>query len=539
LKKTKHKVLFLFLAFISLIQAQSQSGSLSMIWEDETQTDSVRFHALEKYFNLNQRVQPDSALLALDYYYELAKEKKVLRKVYGVLVSKANIYRDRGKLEKSKKLYLEAAVIAEKLQNLVLKGIVTGNLGNIFSEQGKYLEATRSYSDAIKIFKEHEEHLFEASMLSSLGSINQKIGNYALALDYYHKSSKILQSIGANKRAELINIMNIGVIQFKKEKYTEAKSSFYKALELLQQEDDKVLRAGCYALLAKIHFKLDQLDIANGFAEKNLVLTTELKNESEIINAQIILAQLTFESNKDLATISAEAIEANLSKSTSIESMIDLYWLLYKCYKYQNKFPLSLNMLELHKAYQDSLQIEKNSYAVVRETVKADYELRLYESKLESEKEKAELKVSQLKRIFGIISISVILISLLSFYFISTNRKNKKRRDLLLEEIKNLRHKTSKELVVNSKQFELSREKIETKLARNLNETDWKVLTILLDDPVITNTEIAEKAFMSVHGIGSSLRRMYEYFEIKETKYKKILLLLDAIKISNTPPSVD
>ena len=92
---------------------------------------------------------------------------------------------------------------------------------------------------------------------------------------------------------------------------------------------------------------------------------------------------------------------------------------------------------------------------------------------------------------------------------------------------------TNKDLVVNSNKFELSREKIETSIKRSLNETDWKVLLILLDDPVITNKEIGEKAFMSVDGIGSSLRRMYDYFEIKESKYKKISLLMEAIKISN------
>jgi hypothetical protein len=37
---------------------------------------------------------------------------------------------------------------------------------------------------------------------------------------------------------------------------------------------------------------------------------------------------------------------------------------------------------------------------------------------------------------------------------------------------------------------------------------------------------------MSVDGIGSSLRRMYDYFDIKESKYKKISLILDAIKKS-------
>jgi hypothetical protein len=38
---------------------------------------------------------------------------------------------------------------------------------------------------------------------------------------------------------------------------------------------------------------------------------------------------------------------------------------------------------------------------------------------------------------------------------------------------------------------------------------------------------------MSVDGIGSSLRRMYVYFDIKESKYKKISLIMAAIKASN------
>jgi hypothetical protein len=36
---------------------------------------------------------------------------------------------------------------------------------------------------------------------------------------------------------------------------------------------------------------------------------------------------------------------------------------------------------------------------------------------------------------------------------------------------------------------------------------------------------------MSIDGIGSSLRRMYEYFELKDTKYKKIALIIKAINI--------
>jgi DNA-binding CsgD family transcriptional regulator len=119
------------------------------------------------------------------------------------------------------------------------------------------------------------------------------------------------------------------------------------------------------------------------------------------------------------------------------------------------------------------------------------------------------------------------------FYFNRNIKKNRKKRDELLQEIEKLKCNEDNNLVVNSNEFQLVREKIEKSIDKTLNETDWNVLNILLKEPDITNKEIAEKAFMSVDGIGSSLRRMYVYFDIKESKYKKIALITKAIKASN------
>jgi hypothetical protein len=83
------------------------------------------------------------------------------------------------------------------------------------------------------------------------------------------------------------------------------------------------------------------------------------------------------------------------------------------------------------------------------------------------------------------------------------------------------------------KNGDLNKEKLEKAIDKKINETDWNVLNILLDDPVISNKDLADKAYMSIDGIGSSLRRMYEYFDIPNSKYMKIALLLKAIKISN------
>lgn len=530
----KYIILLQLLIIAEFSYTQSHTDSIRVVWEDESQSDSVRFDALEKYYKLYSAFQPDTTLIYLDYYHQLAIEKNAQRQVYRALNQKANIYQNKREFDKALKHYNEAALLAEKIDNKVLHSIVTGNIGNVFFVQQEYVEANRRYSAALKVFQEHEDNEGEARMLTSLGAVNSEIGNYKLALEYYQKSLDISSENKIEASATATTFMNIGWIQFKNEAYHDAKSSFEKALNLLKIDKNKYLTAYCYKLLARIHLELNQLDKANVFAQKALKLDIELQVESSILLTEIIIAQIVYETNTDIATYQAELILNKLPQKTANDTKMELYELLYKCYKSQNKLGLSLKMHELFNLYQDSLQIESSNYAAAREIIKSDYERRLYETKLKSKKEKAELEFRQLKITFGIVLISVIVISLFTFYFISLNKKNKEKRDQLLDKIKILKENSSKELVVDPNKFQLRRERIDSKLDRNLNETDWKVLNILLDDPAITNKEIAEKAHMSIDGIGSSLRRMHEYFEIKESKYKKITLLLEAIKISNS-----
>jgi hypothetical protein len=68
----------------------------------------------------------------------------------------------------------------------------------------------------------------------------------------------------------------------------------------------------------------------------------------------------------------------------------------------------------------------------------------------------------------------------------------------------------------------------------DVNKSDWEILNILLKNPEISNKAISDLAFLSIDGIGSSLRRMYVYFDINETNYKKVVLIKKAIEISNS-----
>lgn len=533
MKKAKEIILLLFLVCITLTNSYAQSDSLRLIWLDEKQNDSIRFHALEEYYDINNQIKPDSTLVALDYHYELANEKKATLQLYRATKRKGNIHRLKGNYDIAMEAYTEAESIAKRLNDPILQAKIMGNMGNVFVYKQDYKQATEHFSKALKLYQELNNSDGESNMLTSLGSVFLIINNYDLALEYYEKSLSILNKRGFEDRSTAIIFINIGWTNFEKELYQDAKTYYEKGLKILQVKNENFFIADCYSVLASIHLKLNQLEKANEYANKNLALNKELDIKSGIINAEITISKIYFETDVDEALKRGESILANLPADTFKEFKRDLYELLYKCYKSQKKYDLSLNMYENYTVYRDSIQQEKNNFAVVSEAVKNDFELKVYENKLENEKQKTALKVSQLKRTFAITIASTLLIFCVVFYFRSKMKKDQAKRDILLDEIEKLKNNANKGLIVDSNKFKLVREKIEHSINRNLNETDWKVLNVLLEDPVITNKEIAEKIFMSVDGISSSLRRMYEYFNIKESKYKKISLLLKGIKVSN------
>lgn len=537
IKNTKHKLVLFCLVCIPIFNGYSQSDSLKLIYEDVKQTDVLRFKALKEYYKINVHSLPDSVLVSLDYHYKLADEKNETRQMFNALNSKAHTYMLKGRLDKSIGLYSQAEALAIQLDNPYLQSIIMGNTGNIFVKQKKYEKAIQNYSTSLKFFQDQDQNQenegIQSSLLLRLGNVYSLIGNYNLALEYYQKTLLIDSKKEVEDLFTAIINMNIGLSNFEQAFYQQAISSFEKALKILHIKNDKFFIAGCYTSLAKIYRQLDQLDLAYEYAAKSLETSSDLNIESEIVQSLLIIAQIASETNIDEAAKKGEVILARLTSDSDNDIQKETYALLYKCYKTQKKMALSLKMHELYTIYNDSIQLKKNNFAVAREAVKSYFELKLSESIRKSENEKATLKITQLKRTFAIAITSALLIFCVIFYFRSKTKRDKAIQAAMLNEIMRLKN-SSKQAATNANTFELIREKIEHSINKELNETDWKVLNVLLVDPVITNKEIAEKVFMSVDGIGSSLRRMYAYFDIKESKYKKVSLLREAIKLSNS-----
>tara|TARA_Y100000389_G_scaffold160968_1_gene163273 strand:- start:213 stop:791 length:579 start_codon:yes stop_codon:yes gene_type:complete len=191
-------------------------------------------------------------------------------------------------------------------------------------------------------------------------------------------------------------------------------------------------------------------------------------------------------------------------------------------------------MIEEKSKCNDIIQLENNRIFIIKQTIKNDYQHQLEINNEIKNNEKDILKKTFTKGIIGAVVLMLIIFTLLIISHRRKNLINMKSLENLLIEIDALKRKEKLNLIIESKNYSLNKNKIESFINKKLNKTDWEVLNILLENPEITNKAISDLAFLSIDGIGSSLRRMYVYFDITETNYKKVVLIKKAIEISNS-----
>lgn len=98
------------------------------------------------------------------------------------------------------------------------------------------------------------------------------------------------------------------------------------------------------------------------------------------------------------------------------------------------------------------------------------------------------------------------------------------KKQLTLHSVTTLNHE--------KKAFSLDKEKIEKAINSKLGESSWMILNLIFTNPSISNLEIAEQVSLSLEGVSSSLRRMYQTFEITSKSNKKITLIMKAARLS-------
>lgn len=137
--------------------------------------------------------------------------------------------------------------------------------------------------------------------------------------------------------------------------------------------------------------------------------------------------------------------------------------------------------------------------------------------------------------LFIMLASAIVLIVILLSYFGVRLRRYKKEQSKLLQDIEGLKSLPVSDLqgsLTIADKVILDRNKVEIEIASKLNESDWKIIDLLMDHPSISNKELAGRVSLSVEGTRSSLKKMYRIFEIPSSRNMRLTLVIKLVQIS-------
>ncbi len=533
ISKLKFVLIFQMLLFLSsACTAQTDYDSLRLVWNNNSLPDSARFKAINEYALDGVFSYPDTILPLAAYHYELAALNDNKLEMALAIENRAFALSVLARYDEAIEAMTQVLALAKEIGDEDKQAANYSNMGNMHYYKSDFQKAIEYHTKSLAVYEDKNMEAPMAEVLINLGLVYYEINSWDKALAYFNRALALYKKLGVEKTKGNI-WLNIGYVHLKKESNTLAIDYGQKAEKILQLTNNIFSAADCYFLYSRAYQNLGQLDSARVNAQKCLELSIEIGNTERVLSDKILLAELELDRDLNIATRTAEEMLPAVMSLSNNTLKVDVHDLLYKAYKKQGKYNAALEMHEEYQRFYDSLLVEESHVAVIKESIKSEYDIKLVKEKIENNKVQAELKLSQFKKTIAIVSIGLLLILSILYFLFSSIKTHKQQQQKLLTEIEELKKAGNATLVIHAEKYELDREKIEATISNKLNETDWTVLNILLDDPVISNKDIATKAFMSVDGIGSSLRRMYSHFDIKESKYKKISLIMGAIKISN------
>ena len=253
----------------------------------------------------------------------------------------------------------EALKLNEKVDDRLVRGEISKELGRVYMQKGQWNLAEDAYQEATAIFLEFEQYRGAAESIRNLANMKFQQGrfsdssslcetavNWATKSGDYQLRATIFNTMGAIKsiegnQRESINIFqlclsdfrstgnrireaytqhNIGLAQMEIGDYMESRRSLEESLELALEQKDLNLVALCYLNITKLHLKINDLEAAKSLIniarEINKMLNSpNINMDFEIIKAEALRLEGNFkEAHEILERALWHAREYNLEE---------------------------------------------------------------------------------------------------------------------------------------------------------------------------------------------------------------------------------
>jgi len=433
-----HKLIFLFIFFLSKTNGQAQSYDSSFTSEKVTKADSLH---LDSLYNLSYDLSfydLDSALVVIEEFISYSKTKNNFS-LHAGLVNK-------------------------------------GYLHNLLGDQKTALDC---FFYVLKLYENQGDSTLISQAFNDIAMVYMELREYEKALDYNEKSLKISRSQNDIKNISF-TLNNYGLVFLYLEDYKKATKVFNEALELKEKlfkneidPDEKYYLEIDIAMLESnlgLVFK-NQKNYKNAIdiTEKAIVIFKKLGLDFYLIQSYTTLSELYYiENNLLLAKKYGELSLELVEDKQYVELKANSFDVLSKIYLKLNRHELALTYRENSQLLNDSFYRIDNKEALAEAEIKYEYDKKAYSDSLVNlqkqrvfdaslEVKNAELK-SQNRITNGIIFI-LFLIVIFSIILWLRFQKNQQEKDLIKEQ-KNIMDEAYIELEENKIEIEKKNKEI-------------------------------------------------------------------------------
>lgn len=465
-------------------------------------TNALRFaieHEMEKEQLLALHALGETAArtgeygLALDYFRQVKDQGQASADTLiwaEALKSEGNVYLRKSAYEFALDCYLRSMRLSQDFGNLPLQAKNCNNVGLIYMDLGNYVKAQEYLEQAYQINTDQQLLGQQANVLNNLGTVFRLQQDYEQALEYYQRSAELkeqtnyLYGIG-------VCYSNIGLVQSFLGYEQEALAWFERSYTAHREAEDKKGQANALIHLGKFYGQ-SEVDTAFALGHRALSLAQEIGSVEEVSDAASLLYQL------------------NLAQDNS---------------------QAALEMFELFKRMQDSMLSLNNQRALLEHEFLASY---APQQDAATVREEGQLPTANLSSSRFVWALLLIVLIAFGWFIYSRYQYLVGRHNALSQEVDALRQKLLGQFSTKPTEkalTKLDRNKLEDAIETRLGESAWRILKLVLDNPAISNKEIAREMNLSLDGVSSSLRRIYAAFEVQGTGNKKVLLARKIVKI--------
>ena len=516
---TLFRFLFIFLVYSNIIYAQIPKEKIDIEKEYSTlkvvKNDTVKVESLIELYKNSIR---QGAIRK-----EILEEALIISEMIYYIDGIAKCYNRMGITARYESNYSQSVNFHKRSLNYFEKSTDTlskikclNSLGVTYRKLNLEKEAFEQYFLALNLSEKFDSKKSIAIALNGMGNALINTEKYDKALVYFKRALEIEKSID-NIKGQEYEYANIGEVYLYKKQYDSARFYFNRSLDLAIKNPRKEGIAIKYNLLGLLSQKEGDYKQSTTFYKKAIPQLVKYNSLRYLSNTLINIGinQLNSKEYSEALT----NINQGLSSAKLVQSKENIslgYNALTEYYTQTNDFEKALIAHKKATKFRDSIVNLATQKSII--STQIEYESQSKDSqikKLAKEKELSllEAKSNSTKLIIGsLISIIVIVLLLLFIYLLRknkeleiTNQNSELQKYILqvnkLENIVKENSSKSDQLILeNIKTFELS-------------SRETEVLEHIASG--MSNSEIAEKMFVSTNTIKTHIKNIYSKLDVK------------------------